>query len=102
MTGSLSLELEERGLGGLPHQATQLRGPDLHGLPEAGGGHAWHAARGPWPEPVTRAGAPGRPTAPLPLHHRQAQRVSVRLPHQGGRRGGRVLSRWGAGGRQGA
>ena len=92
VTGSLSLELEECGLGGLPHQATQLRGPDLHGLPEAGDGCTWHTALGLWPEPITRAGAPGRPAAPLPLHHRQAQCVSVGLPHQGGHRGGRVLS----------
>lgn len=87
MTRSLSLELEERGLGGLPHQAAQLRGPDLHGLPEEGGRCAGHPALGSRPEPVPGAGAPGRPAAPLPLYHREAQRFSVVLPHQGGRRG---------------
>nr|XP_033704656.1 adhesion G protein-coupled receptor A2 isoform X3 [Tursiops truncatus] len=82
VTRSLSLELEERGLGGLPHQAAQLRGPDLHGLPEEGGRCAGHPALGSRPEPLPGAGAPGRPAAPLPLYHGEAQRFSVVLPHQ--------------------
>ena len=52
LTRSLSLELEERGLGGLPHQAAQLRGPDLHGLPEEGGRCTGHPALGSRPEPL--------------------------------------------------
>lgn len=51
VTSSLSLELEERGIGGLPHQAKQLRGPELHSLPEEGGRWARRPARRPWPEP---------------------------------------------------
>lgn len=84
VTSSLSLELKKRGIGGLPHQATQLRGADLHSLPEKGGGSAGHTARKPRPEPLPGARAPGRSAAPLPLYHGEAQHFSVVLPHQGG------------------
>lgn len=79
---TLPLELKERGARGLPHQAPQLRGPDLHSLP-AEGGPSCSACRS-RAGSIPRARAHKRSAAPLPLHHWEAQHFSVILSHKGG------------------